>query len=86
MPTTSTATQPSRILHAVPPTPLPQVLDARQLTALRLLADGCDTREIARHLCYSERTVKAIIGAVTDRLGVRNRTHAVAHAVRHGLI
>lgn len=80
------ATAPPRMLHVVPPTPLPHVLDARQLTALRLLADGLDTREIARHLCYSERTVKSIIGTITDRLGVRNRTHAVAHALRHGLI
>lgn len=78
--------EPPRILHAVPPTPLPHVLDDRQLTTLRLLADGLDTREIARCLCYSERTVKTVIGTVTERLGVRNRTHAVAHALRHGLI
>ena len=82
----STALPPPTVLRAVPPTPPPSVLGARELMALRLLADGCDTREIARHLCYSERTVKYIIGTVTDRLGVRNRTHAVAHAIRHGLI
>jgi DNA-binding NarL/FixJ family response regulator len=86
MPTTSTAFPPAPLLRMVPPTPLPTVLCTRELMALRLLADGCDTREIARHLCYSERTVKSIIGTVTDRLGVRNRTQAVAHAIRHGLI
>lgn len=77
---------PPVVLRAVPPTPLPGLLGERELRALRLLADGCDTREIASHLCYSERTVKGIIGTVTERLGVRNRTHAVAHALRHGLI
>ncbi len=86
MPSTSTAIASEPLLRAVPPTPLPNVLAHRELMALRLLADGCDTREIARHLCYSERTVKSIIGTVTERLGVRNRTHAVAHAIRHGLI
>ena len=86
MPSTSTVIPLQSTLRAVPPTPLPSVLGSRELMTLRLLADGCDTREIARHLCYSERTVKSIIGTVTERLGVRNRTHAVAHAIRYGLI
>ena len=86
MPSTSTLIPSAPLLRAVPPTPLPSALGHRELMALRLLADGCDTREIARQLCYSERTVKSIIGTVTERLGVRNRTHAVAHAIRHGLI
>lgn len=86
MTVTSTTLAPAVVLRAVPPTPLPGLLSDREVTALRLLADGCDTREIASHLCYSERTVKSIIGTVTERLGVRNRTHAVAHALRHGLI
>lgn len=86
LPTPRTAVTVAPLLRAVPPTPLPNALGTRELMALRLLADGCDTREIARHLCYSERTVKSIIGTVTDRLGVRNRTHAVAHAIRYGLI
>jgi len=58
----------------------------RELRVLRLLSEGCDTREIARRLCYSERTVKNVIQDVTRRFGVRNRSHAVAFAVRQGLI
>jgi DNA-binding NarL/FixJ family response regulator len=58
----------------------------RELNVLRLLSEGCDTREIARRLCYSERTIKNIIQDVTRRFGVRNRSHAVAHALRQGLI
>ena len=53
---------------------------------LRLVADGLDTAEIADHLCYSERTVKNIIHDVTTRLQLRNRSHAVAYALREGLI
>src|SRR4051794_3131636 len=58
----------------------------REIRVLHLLSEGCDTREIARRLCYSERTVKNVIQDVTRRLGVRNRSHAVAYAVRRGLI
>ena len=42
--------------------------------------------EIATELCYSERTVKNVIHEVTSRLRVRNRAHAVAFALREGLI
>ncbi|HTY73215.1 MAG TPA: response regulator transcription factor [Actinomycetes bacterium] len=58
----------------------------RELRILRLLADGLSTLEIARELAYSERTIKAAVHAMTTRLGLRNRSHAVAFAVRKGLI
>jgi DNA-binding CsgD family transcriptional regulator len=37
-------------------------------------------------LAFSERTVKNAIHDVTSRLQLRNRSHAVAYAVRQGLI
>jgi DNA-binding NarL/FixJ family response regulator len=58
----------------------------RELKVLRLLADGHDTAEIANDLAYSERTVKNIIHDITTRLQLRNRSHAVAYALRAGLI
>ena len=61
-------------------------LTQRELRVLRLLADGCTTREIAGELCYSERTIKNAIQALTTRLQLRNRSHAVAYALRQGLI
>jgi len=61
-------------------------LTDRELQVLRLLADGCTTSEIARELAYSERTIKNAIQALTSRLQLRNRSHAVAYAVRQGLI
>jgi DNA-binding NarL/FixJ family response regulator len=64
----------------------PQGLTDREARVLKLLADGCDTAEIARDLCFSERTIKNVIHDVTSRLRVRNRSHAVAYAVREGLI
>ncbi|MCW2608637.1 MAG: transcriptional regulator, LuxR family [Frankiales bacterium] len=61
-------------------------LTHRERQVLELLADGEDTHGIARQLAYSERTVKNVVHDLTMRLGVRNRTQAVAQALRHGLI
>ena len=61
-------------------------LTEREIEVLRLVADGFDTAEIAGSLSYSERTIKNIIHDVTARLNLRNRSHAVAYAVRQGLI
>ena len=61
-------------------------LSAREADVLRLAAEGLDTDEIARKLCYSKRTVTNIIHDVTSRFHLTNRTHAVAYAIREGLI
>jgi DNA-binding NarL/FixJ family response regulator len=61
-------------------------LTEREVAVLRLLADGLDTAEVGRRLYFSERTVKNVIHDVTSRLDLRNRTHAVAYAIRQGLI
>ena len=61
-------------------------LTEREIEVLRLLAEGHDTAEVGQRLFYSERTVKNIIHDVTSRLELRNRTHAVAYAIREGLI
>jgi DNA-binding NarL/FixJ family response regulator len=61
-------------------------LSAREVDVLRLMAQGWDTAEIAGKLCYSERTVKNVIHAMTSRLKLRNRPHVVAYALRAGLI
>ena len=61
-------------------------LSDREQQVLRLIADGLPTREIARRLSYSERTVKNILHDVVTKLRVRSRSQAVAHAVRDGLI
>ncbi|GHJ37160.1 response regulator transcription factor [Streptomyces sp. TS71-3] len=69
----------------------PNGLDAagfkdREIQVLKLLAEGLDTGEVARRLNYSPRTIKAILASLTVRLGLRNRTHAIVHALRAGVI
>ena len=61
-------------------------LESREVDVLRLLGAGRDTAEIARELSYSERTVKNIIHGVLTRMNLRNRTHAVAYALRNGVL
>jgi DNA-binding NarL/FixJ family response regulator len=61
-------------------------LNSREIDVLRLMAEGMDTAEIATALSYSERTVKNIVYGLTTRLRLRNRPHAVAYAMRAGVI
>ncbi|WP_432012824.1 helix-turn-helix transcriptional regulator [Streptomyces cucumeris] len=61
-------------------------LTDREGEVLKLVACGMDTREIAQQLSYSERTVKNVLHDVTNRFHLRNRSHAVAYAIREGLI
>lgn len=61
-------------------------LNERETAVLRMVADGHDTAEIADRLAYSERTVKNVLHDITTRLQLRNRSHAVAYALREGLI
>lgn len=58
----------------------------REINVLRLVSEGCDTPAIAAKLGYSERTIKNALHEVMTRLHLRNRSHAVAYAMRQGLI
>jgi DNA-binding NarL/FixJ family response regulator len=64
----------------------PSGLSTREVDVLRLLAEGKDTLEIADQLNYSERTVRNIIHGVLTRMKLRNRVHAVAYALRSGVM
>jgi DNA-binding NarL/FixJ family response regulator len=61
-------------------------LGERELRVLRLIAEGFSNGEIAAQLGWSEHTVKNALYDLMATLGVRNRAHAAAYAVRNGLI
>jgi DNA-binding NarL/FixJ family response regulator len=61
-------------------------LSEREVEVLRHVADGLDTGQIAAAMNYSERTVKNVLSACTTRLNLRNRPHAVAYAMRTGML
>ncbi|MEU5420558.1 LuxR C-terminal-related transcriptional regulator [Streptomyces sp. NPDC001407] len=61
-------------------------LGAREVDVLRMLADGLSTKEVAGEIGCSERTVKSVIHRLVARHNLRNRTHAVAFALRTGVL
>lgn len=61
-------------------------LSERELTILRLIADGVTTEGIAHQLFLSEASVKRSVHIIFDKLTVRNRSEAVAEAYRRGII
>lgn len=61
-------------------------LSVRERAVLNLLAEGHETGEIAKALAYSTRTVTSVVQDITRRFRLRNRAHAVAYALRMGLL
>ena len=78
--------QESFVDPAVPPRGSRGKLTKRQREILQLLANGESTTVAARELDLSEETVKTHTKHALARLGARNRTHAVAIALRESLI
>lgn len=70
---------------ALPAVEQKPLLSPRQQEVLSFLQEGLTNPEIAVKLGVTERTVKAHCQEVFDRLGARNRTAAVAAAMRMGL-
>jgi NarL family two-component system response regulator LiaR len=67
----------------LPPTDDP--LTARELEALRLVAQGLTNQEIAEKLSISERTVGKHVSNILEKLHLANRTQAALYALRKGL-
>jgi LuxR family maltose regulon positive regulatory protein len=61
-------------------------LSVRELDVLRLMAEGMTYREIGERLFISLNTVRSHIKAIYGKLGVNNRTQAIASARREKLI
>ena len=64
----------------------PQALSDRELTVLQELSHGRTTREVAERIHVSEETVKTYLKQIFRKLGVHDRTEAVAEAFRRGLV
>lgn len=61
-------------------------LSQRELEMIRLIAAGASNKEIAEQLFLSETSVKRGVHLILEKLGVRNRSEAVAEAYRRKLI
>ena len=61
-------------------------LAERQMDVLKALAEGLTNKEIARRLGIAEITVKVHLQSIYRKLGVSNRTEALAAALNRGLV
>lgn len=61
-------------------------LSAREMELLKLLATGATNKELAEALFISQATVKTHLVHIYTKLGVDNRTAAIAAARREGLL
>ncbi|MCO5191244.1 MAG: LuxR C-terminal-related transcriptional regulator [Anaerolineae bacterium] len=69
-----------------PDASLIQPLTAREQDILRCLGTQMSNRQIAEHLTVSLNTVKWYVRQIYNKLGVNNRTQAVARARKAGLL
>jgi NarL family two-component system response regulator LiaR len=71
--------------EATSPLPAPEALTAREMTVLRLIAQGLSNQEIADQISVSEPTVRAHVSRILGKLHLASRTQAALYAVREGL-
>ncbi len=63
-----------------------QILSARELEVLRLIADGCSNQAIADKLILTLSTVKSHTTNIYSKLSVRSRVQAIARARELGML
>lgn len=61
-------------------------LTPREMAVLRMLSDGLGHVEIAERLEISERTARAHVAAIRDKLGATNAAQAIAKAFARGIL
>ena len=76
----------SQASESSPAAPFQTLLTGRELEVLRAVAQGERSKEIAVRLGISERTVKAHLASIYNRLGVDNRAAAIAVAAQKGIL
>ena len=58
-------------------------LTSRQLDVARLVGEGANNKEIARRLGITDRTVKAHLTTIFEKLGVTDRLQLALYVTRH---
>jgi DNA-binding NarL/FixJ family response regulator len=76
----------SMLSAATEPDQPPELLSERQREILQMIADGLSTKQVARQLGITQKTVHNHLNAIYRRLDTQSLTHAVLSAVRLGII
>ena len=63
-----------------------ELLSSRQVEILQMIADGLSTKQVARELGITQKTVHNHLNSVYRKLDTQSLTHAVLSAVRLGII
>ena len=71
---------------AAPTTPQFDVLTPRELQVLKLIAEAHTSKEIAKELVISVKTVERHRQNILDKLGMSDRVELTRYAIRRGLI
>jgi LuxR family maltose regulon positive regulatory protein len=69
--------------NKMPPRP---ELTKREIQVLELIAQGHQNKEMAHAMKIAEETAKIHVKHIFNKLGVQNRTQAVATAIHSGII
>lgn len=65
---------------------IPEPLSVREREVLLLAAKGLSSKEVAKQLYISERTVQTHLASIYDKLGSRNKTEALLLALKYGVV
>lgn len=65
---------------------VPEQLSVREREVLLLAAKGLSSKEVAKKLFISERTVQTHLASIYDKLGSRNKTEALLLALKYGVV
>ena len=74
------------VAQAQQPQEQEEILSPRQVEILQGIADGFSTKQVARDLGITQKTVHNHLNAIYRRLDTQSLTHAVLSAVRLGII
>lgn len=73
------------VAHPTELEPAEEVLTAREMAVLRLIAQGLSNQGIGDELAVSEATVRTHVSRILSKLHLASRTQAALYAVREGL-
>ena len=65
---------------------IPEPLSGREREVLVLAARGMSSKEVAKQLFISERTVQTHLASIYNKLGSRNKTEALLLALKYGVV